>query len=381
MIQNPSMRLAIVGCGYVADLYARTLFEHRELEVTGVMDRDRERAEQFAAFHKVPRYPTLQAVLDDPDVELVLNLTNPRSHFEVTNACLRAGKHVYSEKPLAMSTADARALADLARERRLHLSAAPSRLLGEPAQTAWKALRDGAIGRPRLVYAEMDDGPVHLMDYREWKGASGAPWPYRDELETGCTLEHSGYVLTWLAAFFGPAESVAAFSTLLVPDKGIEEVTEERMAPDFSVACIRYAAGVVARLTCSIVAPADHRLRIVGDTGVLAVEDCWTPQSPVTLARHLVEGRWRHDPIQTTLALATNPRAPRAARTLKKVDFCLGPAELAHAVREGRRSRLSADLACHITELALAIQQAREGAPAVKLTTSFDPIEPMPWAR
>jgi predicted dehydrogenase len=374
------MRIAIVGCGYVADQYAQTLFEHRELEVNGVMDRNRERAEQFASFHKVPRYPTLQAMLDDADVELVLNLTNPRSHFEVTNACLRAGKHVYSEKPLAMTMLDARALADLARERRLSLSAAPSRLLGEPAQTVWKALRDGVIGTPRLVYAELDDGPVHLGDFRDWRGASGAPWPYRDELETGCTIEHAGYALTWLAAFFGPAESVTAFSALVIPDKGLADVPAERMAPDFSVSCIRFSSGVLARLTCSIVAPADHRIRIVGDTGVITVDDSWTPRSPVTLERHVVDGQWTDAPVRSTVPLLRDPNAPKASRKLKKVDFCLGPVELIHAIREGRPGRLTADFGCHIAELVLAIQAARDGTAAVRLTTTFDPIKPMPWA-
>jgi predicted dehydrogenase len=109
----------------------------------------------------------------------------------------------------------------------------------------WKALRDGLVGRPRLAYAEMDDGLLHTMDFREWRGDSGAPWPYVDELETGCTVEHAGYALTWLTAFFGPAERVVAYSALTVPDKDIPEVSREAMAIILAIHCAAAGAADV----------------------------------------------------------------------------------------------------------------------------------------
>src|SRR5262249_974055 len=162
-----------------------------------------------------------------------------------------------SEKPMAMSLSEAKELAELAESRRLQISSAPCSLLGETAQTMWKALREKRVGPVRLVYAELDDGLVHKMPYKRWLSESGTPWPYEDEFEVGCTLEHAGYYLTWLAAFFGPIESVTAFSSCLVPEKIAEPLTGSTSAPDFSVACLKFASGVVARLTCSIVAPHD----------------------------------------------------------------------------------------------------------------------------
>ena len=91
------------------------------------------------------------------------------------------------------------------------------------------------MGVTRLVYAEMDDGMVHRMPYRKWVTEYGVGWPYRDEFETGCTVEHAGYVLTWLAAVFGPARTVTAFSSCLVPNK-IADESEPITTPDFSVA-------------------------------------------------------------------------------------------------------------------------------------------------
>jgi predicted dehydrogenase len=377
------MRIAIVGCGFVADQYMLTLPLHPELELVGVMDRDPLRVARFSTHHGVRTFRSLQEICGDPGVELVLNLTNPRSHFEVTRACLLAGKHVYSEKPLAMNLDQAEQLVALAGERGLHLSGAPSRVLGETAQTMWRALREGVIGKPRLAYAEMDDGLLHRMAYGQWRGASGAPWPHKDELELGCTVEHAGYSLTWLCAFFGPVESLTAHSSLVIPDKGIADVPAETMAPDFSVACLRFASGTVARLTCSIVAPEDHSIRIFGDDGVLSTDDCWKPRSAVRLVRRrTIAGRSVELPWRTRLDALVNPDVSPASSALKKkVDFFLGPLDLAAAVGERRACRLSARFCCHITEITLAIHQAMAGAATAKLRTSFEPMRPMDWAR
>ncbi len=217
------MNIAIVGCGFVADYYLATLPAYPELKLIGVTDRDPERSIKFASFHGVFRFDSLADLLKDSSVQLVVNLTNPRSHYQVTRASLEAGKHVYSEKPLAMRLDQARELVELAESRDLQLSSAPCSLLGETAQTLWKALRERQIGDVRLVYAEMDDGMVFRMPYRKWKSASGVPWPATDEFEIGCTFEHAGYYLTWLPAFFGPAQTVTAYSACLVPDKQTDE--------------------------------------------------------------------------------------------------------------------------------------------------------------
>ena len=279
--------IAIVGCGFVADYYLKTLSMHSQLKLVGVMDKISDRAYKFAQFHNVDRvYETLTDVLEDNTVDIVLNLTNPNSHYEVSKACLQAGKHVYSEKPLAMEMAQANELVNIAQTKGLYLSSAPCSLLSETAQTVWKALRENKVGKVRLVYAEMDDGLVHQMPYQKWLSESGTPWPYKDEFEVGCTLEHAGYYVNWLTAFFGPAETVSAFSSCVIPDKQTD-IPLDVNAPDFSVACIKFASGVVARLTCSIVAPHDHSLKIIGDEGLLGVDDCWFYGTPFIFAAAL----------------------------------------------------------------------------------------------
>ena len=278
------MRIAIVGCGYVADHYLETLPNHPRLALQGVADLNLDRAKAVAKHYGTRVYPSTQDLLADPEVELVVNLTDPGSHYEVTRASLLAGKHVYSEKPLSVDLSEARELVELAEKQGLLLSGAPCSVLGETAQTLWKAVQDGAVGRVQLVYAEIDDNPVYLMRPEGWTSPTGAPWPYRNEFEVGCTMEHAGYYLTWLAAMFGPAESVTAFSSCLVPDKTPQPL-DPPDTPDFSVACILFKSGVVARLTCSIVAPYDHRFRIIGDKGMLRTDECWQYEAPVYLER------------------------------------------------------------------------------------------------
>ena len=375
------MRLAIVGCGFVADLYMDTLRRHPDLELVGAWDRDPVRLGLFCRHHAVQAYPSFEALLEDRGVAAVLNLTNPHSHYAVSRDCLLAGKHVYSEKPLAMDMVDARSLVDLAESRGLMLSGAPSRLLGRPAQTTWRLLREGAIGQPHLAYAEMDDGLLHRMAVRRWRGASGSPWPWQDELRVGNTLEHAGYALTWLAAFFGPARSVTAFGARAVRDKGLDVPLDEQ-APDVTFAGIEFRSGMVARLTCSIVASHDHGLRVFGEDGILSVDDVWKPRASVRIRPRLrVRGRSLEAPFSRRQRLLGDEEAVRLSRGRRKVDFCLGPVEMARALREDRPSRLPPAFCLHITELALAISNAAAGQARVELQSTFAPLEPMDWAR
>lgn len=103
-------------------------------------------------------FDSLEALLAEPEIGLILNLANPHSHFAVTKAALEAGKHVYSETPLAMGYAQAEALADLAVSKGLSLSGAPASILGEAGTTVRDAVAAGQVGRVRLVYAELEDG-------------------------------------------------------------------------------------------------------------------------------------------------------------------------------------------------------------------------------
>lgn len=405
------MKVGIIGCGYVCDTYMATWARHPKLALAGVTDRDPARAEAIATRYGLRRYATNAELLADPAIDIVVNLTSIDSHAEVTRDALLAGKHVYSEKPLTMDLDVARELVALAAEKGLTLACAPSNTLGDTTQTMWRAVLDGVVGNVRLIYAEMDDNPIYLMQPERWRSPSGAPWPVQHEYEAGCTIEHVGYHLTWLCAIFGPVASVTAFSKWTVPDKTPLPL-DPPDTPDFSVACLDFRSGVTARVTCSISAPWDHRMRIVGDEGMLTADTYRHYRCPVYLERFTklsMNARKSYSVRTSTflqwvfrvggrrLKLVRNapPGAggrivstggpwwsPRAAlgrlkrSELGQQDKCIGIAELADALATGRPVFPGADFMLHLTELTLAIQNAGPRGSTHALTTDFAPVAP-----
>jgi len=369
--------VTLIGCGFVADLYMRSIQTFPGIRVLGAFDTDADRLSAFCNHWQIAPFATLDAALAATPAEgVVLNLTNPTSHAQVTEAALRAHRHVWSEKPLAMSMDDILALSALARDRDVQLASAPCSVLGQTAQTLARAVRDNVAGAPRLIYAELDDGFIPQAPVGDWTSESGAPWPWEDEFRTGCTLEHAGYYLSWLIAMFGSVRSVTAASARVIPDKcGYDGPT-----PDFSTAILFFEAGPVARLTCSIAAPHDHRIRVVGDDGVLEVGKAWDNTAQVRFRKRLrIRRRLLEHPIGRRVAPVT-PRHPTVKRTgAASMNFALGPAEMLGAIAAGRPSRLGGDYAIHLNEVTLAIQNAGEDGGSTPMQSRCTPMEPMQW--
>ena len=376
---RPRGRVAIIGAGFVADLYMRSLQTFPEISVSAVYDIDAARLETFCTHWNAPKAESLDAALNGASPpDLVLNLTNPHAHFAVSKAALEAGRHVYSEKPLATAMSDAHELHAMAEGRGLILASAPCSWLSEAAQTLWAAVSCGAVGAPRLIYAELDDDFIPQAPYTDWKSESGAPWPAEDEFKVGCTLEHAGYYLTWLMAIFGPVRSVTSASADIIPGK---LPTGEAVAPDFSTAILFFQSGVVARLTCSIVAPHDHRIRIIGDEGVIELEECWDNAAVVKIRkRHVLRRKLINSPIARRFSVdgAAHPKVGRWGAAA--MNFALGPAEILGAITTGKTPKLNADFALHLNEVTLAIQEAGEVSSSQTMETSFAPITPPRFA-
>lgn len=404
------MKVGVIGCGYVFDHYMSTWERHERLILKGVADIDHARRDKVARIYGLRAYATNEELLADPEIDVVANFTSIENHYEVTRAALLAGKHVYSEKPLTTDLEEARALFALAEERGLRLSCAPSNALGDTSQTMWKAVRDGAVGDVRIVYAEFDDNVIYKMHPETWRSRTGAPWPYIHEYEQGCTYEHVGYHLTWLCSIFGPVESVTAFSKVALPDK-TDQPLHPADTPDFSVACLNFRSGVVARVTCSIGVPYDHRMRIVGNKGMLTADTYRHYQCPVHLEEftQLSLNARKARSVRTNTLLqwllgiggrrlkllrlpspgTTHDNLPRLKwwspsaliRHLKRSelgqqDKVLGIAELCDAIASGRPSFPPHAFTLHLTELTIAIQAAGTRAGTVMLETTFEPLEP-----
>lgn len=369
--------VAIIGCGFVADLYLRSFALYPDLKISGVFDRDTARLTTFCDYWNLTSYQNLEALFANlPAGALILNLTNPSEHFDVSQACLAAGFHVFSEKPLTLSMHNACTLHAQAQQAGLHLASAPSSVLGEAAQTLGHALRTGTAGTPKLIYAELDDGFIRQAPYKSWKSESGAPWPFGDEFATGCTLEHAGYYLSWMIAWFGPVASVTSASA------SVGGQHAEDFPPDFSTATLFFKSGMVARLTTSIIASHDHQIRIFGDKGVLGMKRAWDNSAPVrfhrrfNLRRKLIE-----HPIGKRLKLAgdTHPKVKRFGAAA--MNFALGPIEMLAAIDAGKTPRLAGDYALHLNEVTLAVALGGRTSGAQKMTTTCMAMTPMEWAQ
>jgi predicted dehydrogenase len=403
------MKIAFIGCGYVFDIYMRTRWAYPELEICGVFDIDKVRLAKVSEHYGFKIYPTREALLADPAVEIVVNLTTIASHYEIIKSALEAGKHVYSEKPTTTEFDQTQELFALAASRGLVLTGAPCNLYCDSISTLWKSVRDGAIGKPVLVYAELDDNPAHLMHLETVQSPTGAPFPYAEELQEGCTFEHVGYHLVWLCAMFGPVRSATAFSKHLISDKTATPLSPAD-TPDLSVACLDFENGAAARITCTWVAPRNHQIRIIGSEGEVCADNVFHDQSPVHLERFsraslsarkayslrtqpllgrlfgiggrripLVR-RWKSHAVEAEKGVGRSIKHKLVSwlrrREVYAQDKLLGIGEMARALQAGRSQPMPPDFLIHMNELTLMIQRAGPEGVAMRPTTTFRPIAP-----
>lgn len=330
---NP-VRVAIVGCGNIAAAYARQINSYPHVSLLGAFDIDASRAETLVSQHGGAVYPSLQAVLDDPAVEVVVNLSIHHVHAEIIEACLKAGKHVHTEKPLALDSQTAWRLVELAQQKGLRLSSAPTTWLGEAQLSAWRRLREGEIGTPRVIYAEVNWGRIE-----SWHPNPG---PF---YAVGPVFDVAVYPLTLLTAWFGPVTEVIADGGILYENRFTNDGTPFTVtSPDWAATVLRFANGPLVRLTASFyVGPgsAQSGLEIHGDAGCLRLDRWDVFNSPLYLHNASTDKEtWRIAP----------DRHPAEG-----IEFARGLSDLAHALREDRPHLTTGAHAAHIVEVMEAI--------------------------
>ena len=351
------MRVALAGCGDIARRYAASIGQAPVLELVGVTDRVPQRAEELAAELGVVSYPTLDELLADERVEAVVNLTPAVAHAEVTAACLEAGRHVHSEKPLALAYEDAVALVALASARGLRVSCAPATLMGEAQQTAWKLVREGAIGRVRVVYAEANWGRIET-----WHSSPESLY------DVGPLGDVGVYPLAILTAMFGPARRVTAYRTVLEPERTTLAGEAFRLdQPDFVVAVIELADDVIVRMTASFYVEHHGKQRGIelhGDKGSIYMPTWGEANSRLELA---VNGTG-YEPV------------PYVKEPYPGIDWARPLVDLADAIGEGRPHRASVEQGAHLVELLEAVEASARDGMTVEVGSTFERPAPMRWA-
>jgi predicted dehydrogenase len=204
MTTSGPVGVGVVGAGMISDQYLTSLTQYPDVNVVTIGDLDTDRAAAQAAKYGVAQSGTAQSVLANDEVEIVVNLTIPAAHVEVSTAALNAGKHVWSEKPIGIDRDAASGLVDLASERGLLLGVAPDTVLGPSWQTAKRAIQAGIIGKPlSAVTSFQSQGPDWFHPGPEFLFAKGA----------GPLFDIGPYYLSALVHLLGPITQVVAMGT------------------------------------------------------------------------------------------------------------------------------------------------------------------------
>src|SRR5918997_2950229 len=321
--------IAIVGCGNIAGKYAEDSRTYPQLHLVAVTDVDAARAQAFAAEHGVRAHASVEDLLADPDVDIVVNLTVHQAHYAVTRQALEAGKHVYSEKPLALTTEEARTLVELAEARGVRLGCSPATFMGEAHQTAANVIRSGRLGTIRAVYADVNWGRIE-----RWHPA---PAPF---YEVGVMVDVGVYPLTLVTAMLGPARAVQAWGFELQPERVTTAGEPFRIgSPDLIIAAVELESGAVMRLTTSfwVGRPAKMvgAIEFHGEDGSLALESFQTFDAAVEAGDYGEEYQ-----------LIAPVRPP-----YKGTAWGRGVADMAAAIQEGRPHRATGEQAAHVVEI------------------------------
>jgi predicted dehydrogenase len=343
--------VAVVGCGTISTAYLKNLTSFPDLRVLFCADLDIERAKAQAAAFGVPAAGSVADALSVPDVEIVVNLTVPAAHAEVSAAAIAAGQSVWVEKPLTLDTASARDLLAAAGAAGVRIGCAPDTVLGAGLQTARRLIDTGAIGAPQTGLALMQGpGPESWHPDPEFLFQRGA----------GPLFDMGPYYLTALAAVFGPATHVAALSgrsrLTRVIGSGPRAGTEFAVAvPTHVSTLIGYASGQIATVVLSFDSPLRRHgfVEITGTTATLAMPDPNRFDGDVRL-HELGADSWHAVPA----CGAADGRG-------------LGVLDLARGLRSGAPHRASGELALHVLDIMSAIERSAASGDFEPVLTTF----------
>ncbi len=352
-VNEPVLRVGVVGVGVISQQY----FEHFPslpgLSLVAVADLDVDRAQAVGAAQGV-RGTSVDELLAADDVDVVLNLTIPAAHADVATRALAAGKHVYGEKPLAMSTAEAEPVLEAARAAGLRVGSAPDTVLGTGIQTARAALDDGLIGTP-VGAAVAWSAPGHEL----WHPAPA----FYYQPGGGPLLDMGPYYLTSLVTFFGSVVRVSGSATRSTRERtvatGPNAGTSIPVDIDTHVvAILEHENGVVSTVNVSFEVWATRAplFEVYGTAGTLGVPDPNRFSDPVSIAT-ADDREWRELPVSAGYADAGRG---------------YGLADLAHAITTDRPHRASGDLAFHVLEVMEAVSAAARDHTVVDVRSRVD---------
>jgi len=349
--------VGVIGAGNISGEYLRNLTRFPDTRVVAIGDIAADAARAKAAEHGVETAGDVAAVLSDPGVELVVNLTVPAAHAAVGEAAIAAGKHLWNEKPLTTDRVSAARLVEAAAAAGLRVGGAPDTFLGSALQAARRLIDDGAIGEPLTAIALMTSpGPDAWHPNPAFFFQAGA----------GPLFDIGPYYLTALVQLFGAVESVAAAGSVARPTRTVGSgpragETFPVETPSHIGALLRFVGGQSAQAVFSFDAPQfRYLLEVSGSDGTLLLPDPNLFGGEICIKRP--------DGSGAETLVTTTPRSTRGTGVL----------EMARAIRAGRPHRASGELTFHVLDTMEATLEAADTGTVVKVASRVERATPLP---
>jgi len=354
------VKVGVIGCGTISGIYFKAGQTFDILDIAACADLDVARAKAKAAEFNIPKASSPEELLADPEIEIVINLTIPKAHAEVCLAALEAGKHVYVEKPLAVSREDGKKIIDLAREKGLLVGGAPDTFLGGGIQTCRKLIDDGWIGEPVAATAFM-------MNHGHERWHPDPDFYYK--VGGGPMFDMGPYYLTALINLIGPIRRVTGSARITFPERTItsqprfgQKIQVE--TPTHIAGIFDFANGAIGTIITSFDVWGSQvpRIEVYGSQGTLIVPDPNTFGGPVFIRR---QGSTEWSEVPLTHGFTENSRG-------------LGVADMAHAMVSGRPHRANGDLTYHVLDVMHAFLDSARSGNHVLVESSCEKPAPFP---
>lgn len=345
------LNIGVVGCGHISDIYFKNSATHSTFNIVACADLDEKLAEKKADLYHISNV-SVEEMMSRPDIDLIVNLTPPAAHAEVTLNALNHNKHVYSEKPLAVDLEDGRKIIELAEEKNLQVGVAPDTFLGAGIQTCQDLITKGAIGTPTAGSAFLLKlGPESWHENPEFFYQKGG----------GPLFDMGPYYLTTLVQLLGPIQSVMAIAKTNPAERriltGSKKGTKLNVeTPTHYSGILQFEKGPVVTMTMSFDVPATDTplIEIYGETGTLKVPDPNTFGGPVFMKKKDDE-QWTE--VELTHPFSENSRG-------------LGIAEMVDAIQHQTSFKVNGRQALHVLEAMHAFHASSESGKQIQLQSS-----------
>lgn len=364
------MDVGIIGCGNISSSYVQYAQLFKDIDIVACADMDGQKARQLADTSDGLRAcATVDELLADDSVQIIINLTVPAAHAEVSLAAIERGKHVWTEKPLATTCEDGRKILDAAAAKGVRVGGAPDTFFGATLQAARKVIDEGQIGRPLAATAFM-----LCAGHHHWH-----PNPrFFYEPGGGPMLDMGPYYVTALLNLLGPPRRVNAMASILLPRREVTAVQDDGSpypstgqsfdvtTPDHITGNIEFESGAIATLITSFSTwhpPYDSALPITiyGSEGTLRVGDPNRFDDEIKI-RRTDENDWRVVPFEHTTGYGR----------------AVGAADMAKAIADNRPHRASAELVYTTLDVMLGFLDAAEADRSHPITAPFERPAPLP---